>query len=154
MTTPYEIERAGRVRRWHSNPDMCHVVDTVAEHSGRMARLLILLHSGPSMRLLRAALTHDDGEALPGPGDVSGCVKSGNPKLAELLAAMEAEARFDLWGMDPELTGSETLWLKYVDRLDAYMMVERHRPDILGRDGWPEAQQWLQDTADVLGVSL
>ena len=146
------IYRAGLTRRWHSNPDLCHVTDSVAEHSGRCARLLCALHPRPSAALLRAALTHDDGEAAPGPGDVSGPVKRAYPELSARLDKLEAAARVSLWGPDPDLTTEDRVWLAFVDRLDAYIVARHYAPHILDRDGWPEARVWLDDMAEVLGT--
>ncbi len=40
MTLP-ALYNAGAVRRWHTNPHMAHVVDTIDGHSGRVAKLIL-----------------------------------------------------------------------------------------------------------------
>ena len=74
------LYNAGAVRRWHTNPHMAHVVDTIDGHSGRVAKMILLLHPAPSMALIRAALTHDDGEYAV--GDIPGPAKSALPTEA------------------------------------------------------------------------
>ena len=40
MTNINSIFRAGFVRRWHSNPDLCHTADRIDGHSARVARIM------------------------------------------------------------------------------------------------------------------
>ena len=152
MTNLTSIFRAGFVRRWHSDPDMCHTVDRIDGHSARVARIILALHPSPSVALIRAALTHDDGESVT--GDMSAVCKYGNPQLLSLLARVEYIARTDLWGLDPNLVLADIQWLKFADRLDAYMWAAHHAPHIMDRDGWPELLAWINETADVLGVDM
>ena len=51
------------------------------------------------------------------------------------------------------LSDDEEAWLKFADRLDAYMWAQHHRPWIMGRDGWPEARSALEAMAEDLGVT-
>ena len=146
------IFRAGFVRRWHSDPDMCHTVDRIDGHSARVARIILALHPSPSVALIRAALTHDDGESVT--GDMGAVCKYGNPQLLSLLARVEYIARTDLWGLDPNLVLADIQWLKFADRLDAYMWAAHHAPHILGRDRWVKHLAWINETADLLGVDM
>ena len=152
MTNLNSIFRAGFVRRWHSNPDLCHTVDRIDGHSARVARIILALHPSPSVALIRAALTHDDGESVT--GDMSAVCKHGNPQLLSLLARVEYIARTDLWGLDPNLVLADIQWLKFADRLDAYMWAAHHAPHIMDRDEWPELLAWINEAADVLGVDM
>ena len=152
MTNLRNIFRAGFVRRWHSNPDLCHTVDRIDGHSARVARIILALHPSPSVALIRAALTHDDGESVT--GDMSAVCKHGNPQLLSLLARVEYIARTDLWGLDPNLVLADIQWLKFADRLDAYMWAAHHAPHIMDRDGWPELLTWINETAELLGVDM
>lgn len=147
------IERAGRTRRWHSNADLCDTSDPVSHHAGRVARIICALWPDASAALLRAALIHDDGEAGAW-GDVPYDAKRDMPPAmrAEMNEA-EDDAIFALWGEPPFLSESENRLLKFADRLDAYMWAQRHRPDILDRDGWPEDRAWLVANAIAMGVS-
>jgi len=58
--------RASFVRRWHTNPDLAHTVDTLAGHGGRVARIILKLWPDASPALLKWALVHDDGESVVG----------------------------------------------------------------------------------------
>ena len=112
------LYNAGAVRRWHTNPHMA---------------------------LIRAALTHDDGEHSV--GDIPGPAKAALPTAArDALDAIETAAREAIWGPDPVLTDREALWLRYADRLDAYMTAERAGAP-MDRDGWPDALVWIAATA-------
>ena len=143
------LYNAGAVRRWHTNPHMAHVVDTIDGHSGRVAKLILLLHPAPTMALLRAALTHDDGEHAV--GDIPGPAKAEMPPAArDALDAIETAARAAIWGPAPVLTDREALWLRYADRLDAYITAERAGAP-MDRDGWPDALGWIAATAAELG---
>ena len=152
MTNLNSIFRAGFVRRWHSNPDLCHTVDRIDGHSARVARIILALHPSPSVALIRAALTHDDGESVT--GDMSAVCKHGNPQLAEMLAEAEYAARRALWGPPQYMPQCDRNWLKFADRLDAYMWAAHHAPHIMDRDDWPELLAWINETADVLGVDM
>jgi 5'-deoxynucleotidase YfbR-like HD superfamily hydrolase len=151
MTDLAKLYRAGLVRRWHTNPDMCGVVDPVEAHAGRVARLCAWLWQDASADLLRAALSHDDGEWAV--GDMSARVKRAHPEIAEVLAVMEQDARESIWGPDPVLSEVDRTRLKYADALDAYMTAARYAPAVLGGDGWPEQRAWLIGGAHVLGVA-
>lgn len=131
------IFRAGFVRRWHTNPDLAHTVDRIDGHSARVARIILALHPDPSLHLIRAALVHDDGESVV--GDVPATFKNASAmRDAEYLASV------DLWGhwMQP-LGDTDRAWLKFADRLDAYMWARHHAPHVMTGDGWPEALEWL-----------
>ena len=143
--------RAGRVRRWHSNADMADTVETVDGHQARVARLVLALSPLASRNLLRAALTHDDGEHAS--GDVSGPIKRQHPALADELRHIEDVARQSIWGSDATLTAHEQLLLDVCDKLDAYLWVRHHRPEHLSGHGWPEARQRLQADAIALGLT-
>ncbi len=143
MTELHRIFRAGRVRRWHTNADLAHTSDPIDGHSGRVARIILALHANPSAALLRAALTHDDGEHAV--GDIRAPAKDEHPSLSHWLDAEEARARKSLWGDDPILTEVEKKWLYYADRKDALMWAQTHAPHALSGDGWPEAIERLRE---------
>ena len=148
-----KIYRAGRVRRWHANPDLAHTDDRIDGHSARVARIILARHPAPSFDLIRAALIHDDGESVT--GDVPAEAKRMFPALARALKGAEAQAVLRLWGTLPDanLTARDLEWMKFADRLDAYMWAQAHRPDILAADGWPEDFDTLTALAAELGVS-
>ena len=130
-------------RRWHSNPDMCHVVDPVGGHSERVA--LIILHCWPdaSRDLILAALYHDLAESVI--GDIPPAGKAMIPNIA---AIEEAIARDNGWHVD--LTDQDAARLRFADRLDAYMMAQHERaPD---NGDWADAREWLIYAAERMGI--
>jgi 5'-deoxynucleotidase len=145
----HAVFRAGFIHRWHTNPDLCHTNDRVDGHSGRVARLILLLHPNPSRNLIMAALSHDDGEHAV--GDMRAPLKDEFPEIADALESLECAVRESLWGEIP-LSVDETDWLKFCDRLDAYMWAQHFAPHVLSDDGWPEARARLQATAIALNV--
>lgn len=146
------IFRAGLTRRWHTNPDLAHTCDRIDGHSARVARIILALHPFPPLDLIRAALIHDDGESVV--GDMSFPTKSKFKVLADALDEAEEMAIDAMWGQYPtEGCGPvERAWLTFADRLDAYMWAAHHAPLVLGRDGWPEAREWLRAEAERLGA--
>ena len=132
--------RATFTRRWHANPDLCHTVDPVGYHSGRMGVLALqCFRATASRELLVACLCHDLGESKV--GDVAWPAKR-DPILSDALDRLEAKALADM-GMAYELSALDYRRLKYLDRLDAYLWAQHHAPQILDGDGWPEQQVWL-----------
>lgn len=145
------IFRAGFVRRWHTNPDLAHTADRIDGHSARVARIILALHPEPSLDLIRAALTHDDGENAV--GDVKAPAKDEFPVIADALDEMEHYERERLWAGDwcDVIGGDDRRWLKFADRLDAYMWAAHHAPHVLSGDGWPGAWGWIEDQSVELG---
>jgi len=133
------IFRAGFVRRWHTNPDLAHTCDRIDGHSARVARFILALHPGPSVALIEAALTHDDGESVV--GDMPYSAKTG--QLGVDLRHAEGRATSALWGSSPLMQGDDMRWLNFADRLDAYMWAAHHAPHVMDKDGWPEVREWL-----------
>ncbi len=153
MTDLRAIERAGRVRRFHANPDLCDTFDPVGYHAGRVARICMALWPDCSAELLKAALTHDDGEGGAW-GDVPGPAKALMPGIArQAMEEAEYQALYRLWGRDFTLTHPERKRLHFADKLDAFMWCQRHAPDALDRDEWARARAWLRDNAIALGVA-
>lgn len=143
------IFRAGFVRRWHTNPDLAHTVDRIDGHGARVARIIIALHPGPDVALLKAALIHDDGESAV--GDVKAPTKDKFRVIADALDELEYIASAELWGhWQEDLSPNDAAWLKFADRLDAYMWAAHHAPHVLDGDGWPEAREWLCEQAVAL----
>jgi hypothetical protein len=135
-------------RRWHANPDLCHTVDPVGWHSGRMGVLALhIWGDGVSRDLLVACLCHDLGEHMT--GDVAWPAKQ-DKALGEALDRIE-EASLKAMGMAYSLTGDDARRLKYLDRLDAYLWVLHNQPAALERDGWDRALEWLMSEGQSLG---
>ncbi len=134
--------RASFTRRWHANPDLCHTIDPVAAHSGRMGILALTLWPDASRDLLAACLTHDLGEWAT--GDVPAPAKR-DPELRAALDRLEAQA-LDAMQMGLDLSPMDEWRLRYLDRLDAYMWAEFHHPDLIKRKAWRKAKKWLKRT--------
>lgn len=146
------IYAAGKVRRWHANPALAHVEQTIADHVGGCIRLLLMLHPLPPFRLIRAVAHHDDGERWV--GDLPYDFKRAHPAEASAHATAESAALAGVLGYDPfdTLLPAEMLWLKLVDRLEAYAHVAMRHPAELQRNGWPSARADLLRMASVLHV--
>lgn len=140
--------RAGFVRRWHTNPDLAHTCDRIDGHAGRVARIIIMLHPNPSFDLIRAALIHDDGESET--GDLSATFKDRiSVECMWQINDAESKAAEMIWGdaLGYRITGSDLEWLRFADRLDAFMWARHHAPHVLDGVGWPEARLWLEITS-------
>ena len=132
--------RAGLVRRWHANPDLAHLNDTVASHSGRMAALACMLWPNPSVALFCAIACHDLGEIAT--GDVPWGAKQ-DPALKAAMDRLEARALHDM-GLEFDLNSSDVRRLKLLDRLDAYLFVKQYAPHVLAQDAWVAQASWLR----------
>ncbi len=142
---------ASFTRRWHANPDLCHTVDPVAAHSGRMGILALHLWGAVASRdLLAACLAHDLGESVT--GDIPWGAKQDD--TLRIAATHLEENALRSMGMAFDLTADDARRLKFLDRLDAYLWAKHHAPQVLTRDGWPEALAWLQREADALKTEV
>lgn len=150
MNTLIQHWRAGFVRRWHQNPDTSHVDDYNHGHQGRCGVLVLSLWPECTKELLAAAVTHDLREIVT--GDIAGPLKSEHP---DAFAAMEHLG--DAWevrnGFAFVLSAQDKKRLKFVDRLDAYLLVKHRAPNLLSGDDWQLAHGWLIEVALNLGVS-
>ena len=143
--------RATFTRRWHANPDMCHSIDPVGWHSGRMGVLALhIWGSAASRDLLAACLCHDLGEHMT--GDVAWPAKQ-DSALGAALDRIEEQSLHEM-GMAYSITPDDLRKLKFLDRLDAYLWVLHVNPGILDGDGWPEALAWLEGEWAVLEAIL
>ena len=153
MSTLLAIWRACRVRRWHTNYELAGTDDRIDGHSGRVARIILKLHPGPSFALLIAALIHDDGEW--GMGDIAHpakkALKALEPAAWARIEATEEDSLCEIWQRFPSLTITEQAWLKFADRLDAYIWAAMHGAR-MDRNGWPADFDNLMDAAVSLGV--
>ena len=149
MMTPW---MATHVRRWHANPALCHTVDPIGFHSGRMG--VLALHfwgAGASRDLLVACLCHDLGESAT--GDVPWDVKRDNPDLKAILDRIEANALADM-GLAFDLSPDDARRLQFLDRLDAYGWAQHHAPHVMRYPDWREARAWIEAEAAALGVEV
>lgn len=146
------IWRDSFVRRWHTSPDMSHTTDFNCSHQGRVALLVLSLFPDAGIDLLRAAITHDQGEA--GVGDVAFPVKQKNPKLAKQLDDMEAD-HIAMRGLPPiNLSAPDERRLKLCDRLDAVLWMLKCSPAIASQKGWRSDIDFCNSEASALGVEI
>ena len=136
------------VRRWHTNPDLCHTVDPVGWHSSRMAILALEIWPDCSRDLLVACLCHDLGESVT--GDIPWGAKQ-DDALKDASVRLEGDALAKM-GMENWVFGEDCARLKYLDRLDAYLWAKHHATHVLARDDWKECLAWLQAETDNLGI--
>ena len=141
---PYDLIRSGLVRRWHANPDLAHSGETNGHHQWVVASLVLALHPDPSPALVREALWHDVGELRA--GDLSAPFKDANPEFAGAHAKYEREARSDICGVI-WLDRDEARWLKFCDRLAAYLWMLHAAPACAGRQDWRDAKSWMLNEA-------
>lgn len=144
------ILRGGYCTRWHANPDMAHIRETLAEHHARVAQILLALHPSPSLALIDAALHHDAGEPLV--GDLPQPFKAAFPLVAAQHAACEDEALASL-GLAHRLNRLDADWLKLADRLAALAHVAKVAPHLLGSSGWPGDRGMAMTMARHLGCA-
>lgn len=150
--TIQKVFDAGLTHRWHTNPHLAGTVDRLDGHQARVARLALYLFDGDcTVAFITACLTHDDGES------VTGDIPFPNEKTPAQVEAEES-AWGDIWGTHSvgawcrSLSDLETRRLKFCDRLDAYMWMRHHRPDLRDRSDWVKALTWLKKEAHLLGL--
>lgn len=112
------LRASGHVKRWHTIRTLTQ--QTVAEHSGQALTLLLMLHPNPSLDLIKATLWHDSAERVV--GDVPAPALRANPTFKrEYLRAEEMAVLDNHPSAMIRLTAEEDLWLKAVDRLEAFL---------------------------------
>lgn len=104
------------VKRCHTFPIIGEY--TNAQHQYNATMLLMLLHPAPTMRLVRAVMTHDTPERWSGDPPASG--KWLNPELAAQVELTEQRCAQRL-GLDEQLTPEDVSWLQGVDKLELLM---------------------------------
>ena len=139
------------VWRWHTNRAMAHVRETVADHSRHMVELHVQLFGKPSDDMEFAIRVHDAHEAFL--GDMPSPAKTIYRELdaAYDKAAFEIDVRN---GWSVLMSNEDDDRLKFLDRLSAYLMVQRHAPAELDKDEWQTAREWLESIAQGLGADI
>ena len=149
--TPSPLWLSGRVMRWHTHPRLAGTGDRLDGHHARVAQLIIeaMAPQQPSANLLIAALTHDAGEAVV--GDLPGDFKTQMPDVAQRHALVEAVARDTIAGAFPSLTESQQTYLRYGDRLDAYLWAQHHGENMQLLE-WRLCREEIARLAAMLGI--
>ena len=128
--------------RWHagdSAPWLARSGDTVGAHGARMAVLAKRLWRDASPQLIWACIAHDLGEYMT--GDAPMLAKQ-DATLKGALDRLEERAMHDM-GIDMPMNELDSVRLKYLDRLDAYLWTGLHAPDLLETADWRAAKAWL-----------
>lgn len=137
---------SGFVNRWHTHPDprLRNAQDTTAAHSQRVLTLLILLFtvdaidSHQAARVWQSALWHDADEWFI--GDVSHPAKRALHTMRTALAEGADVFWKDHVGLPaPQITPE----IEICDRLDSYLFVGRHAPDLLGTPEWQRMRKHI-----------
>jgi 5'-deoxynucleotidase YfbR-like HD superfamily hydrolase len=136
------LYRSASVRRWHAYPEL--PIQTLADHQGRCAQILLALCPEASAALLDAVLHHDVSELFL--GDLPWGAKRRNPALAVAYENAELARRHELVGL-PALSPREAQWLHLVDRIEAHAWMATHAPREM--DG-PRKAEWLQGRSEIL----
>lgn len=124
------------VRNWHRNVYMQHIPDCIMAHGNRCAHLAWKLWPGDK-DLFIACAAHDTGEG--GPGDGPYDAKRADPEFKAMMDRKEAEHLAAIGFGD--ITGLDDPRVKLMDRLDRYLMVRTHRPDLMETPEWLTARQ-------------
>jgi len=135
--------------RWHTHPRMAGTGDRLDGHHARVAQIILQFHHDPSVDLLRAALTHDAGEMDV--GDIPSGMKRDMPDVAERLARVEAVSRDTIAGTFPDLSESDQTWLRWADRLDAYLFAQHMGMDMTATE-WRLAHEEIARLEAMLGL--
>lgn len=150
MSELLQAWRAGRVRRWHTNPHLARTDDFVDGHSNRVAVIALTLYPEMSRDGIIYALTHDHGEHAV--GDMSYMVKAAKPEVAAALQEMEDEKRADL-GFGCVEDEREQKIVKLADWLDAWLWMFHHEPHLSAREDWAQQLSGALSLAADVGVS-
>lgn len=141
------IYESGRTIRYHSNPTMNHLGQSVADHTWGMIAMLFYLHPNPGQNLIGYITFHDSEERWV--GDIPYPVKKAMP---DLIAQHEAIGAIFCRKMGiPHFVISEEdrKWVKLLDRLEAYQFAKLHRK--IDQD-WAQNNKDCLDAARELGV--
>ena len=141
----------GSVWRWHTYRAMAHVRETVADHSRHMVELHHQLFGKPSEDMEFAIRVHDAHEAFL--GDLPAPAKTVHAALAVVYQVAAAKID-DENGWAVFLVNEDHDRLKFLDRLSAYLMVQRHAPAELDKGEWQTAREWLEGMADTLDANI
>lgn len=142
---------AGFVRRWHTQPELCDTIDYDSGHQHRCTVLLLLFWPDAPDWLVIATIIHDQGECDA--GDMAGPAKTKHPEISTLLQIIESESIKQQGFSHRELTAEEKRRVKFVDYLDSYIWMLRHKSSMSRKVEWKKQLKELYEMADNLSVS-
>lgn len=141
---------AGFVRRWHTHPELCDTIDYDSGHQQRCVVLLLLFWPDATRESIIDTIIHDQGECDA--GDLAGPAKARNPEVRTLLQAVEDESIIEQGFTGYNTTHFEHKRRKFVDLLDSYIWMLRHKPQLRLKIQWKEQRAYLADQAEELKV--
>lgn len=144
------VYETGKVVRYHANPHLSVYGQTVADHAWGCAMLIHMLHPNPTKELLATALLHDAGERWA--GDLPYPVKVIAPEMAERHSFVEKALAGQNGVPEYHITKRDAKWLKFVDRLEAFLFVKMRRPDLAMGEDWQDNNDAVMEMAEELGV--
>lgn len=138
---------AGFVRRWHTQPRLVDTIDPCNGHAQRCTVLLLLFWPDSTRDSIIDTIIHDQGE--DDSGDMARPSKQRFPEIKEMMAQVEAES-IEAQGFPTIIvTGTELARRKFVDLLDSYLWMLRHKPQMASRPEWVDQYvlliQWATD---------
>lgn len=132
---------AANVQRWHCYPNqkMQDCGDNIEDHQVRCLDLACDF-TDVCGTLYFAIRWHDQPEVIL--GDMSFTTKRDFPHLAAAWSVAE-DAVIQRFKVPEPRNQWERDVLKFVDNLDAYMMIRKHAPEDLQLEDWKAARRWL-----------
>lgn len=131
---------AGNVRRWQSYPAMWHSNDCIETHQIRCMGLVYDFVPDPPSTLVEAARWHDQPEVIL--GDMPHTAKRDYPYLADVYKSAERVV-IERYNVPQPANEWERKVVKFVDSLDAYMMVLEYALDEMKMPDWFRARNDL-----------
>lgn len=149
---------SGDVTRWHHHADdrLRLSGDTINKHQLRCVDLLVEIFPNPSQQLKEATRYHDEHERWA--GDPSHTAKIRFRALALVHKDIEAEINQEK-GIPTVTHELDKMRISLVDRLDPYLWMLKHAPDLAGQEEWRTARasiiteaSWLKVLENVEGI--
>ena len=151
MTNVRTAHSTGQTVRYHTNPVMARLHQTIADHSWGVAIIILKLHPNPSRNLIAQAIVHDSGEKWA--GDLSYPFKRMYPEIGLEHVYAEKQLALDHKIPQYELTPEEQTWLHLADRLECHYFAEIYHPWMTKDPSWEKTKEAILETAKSLGIS-
>ncbi len=141
---------AGLVRRWHTQPELCDTVDYDSGHQQRCTIMLLLFWPDATREELIDSLIHDQGECDA--GDMAAPAKQKYPLIADDLWEVELASIAAQGFTMPHLRGERLRRRKFVDYMDSYVWMLRHKATMRKKPEWERQLAHLISEAEALGI--
>lgn len=134
---------ASFVRRWHTQPLLSDTNDFNSGHQQRTTLLLLLFFPNSTRRAIIDCIIHDQGE--DDSGDMAHPAKRKFPEIRDMIAEVE-DASIVLQGLPrPDINDVELKRRKWVDLLDSYLWMLKHKPHMRHRPEWQAQHKALHE---------